>query len=98
MYEKNMMHIITINPAVPVRDEYGNIVAREYYSDDSDNPYIFAMRDDKNHEFTLELLTLLECLRLSEEEGHVPLLPGAWWIQLANRYNLRWTEKGISFK
>jgi hypothetical protein len=76
------------NPAVPVRDGAGNVSAQEKFTDCCANPLLFAMRD-KYHDFSMSLLTILECLRLAEKEGHVPPLPEGWWVQLANRYNLR---------
>ena len=39
---------------------------------------VFAMRD-KYHEFSIGLQTILECLRIAEQEGYVPQLPPEWW-------------------
>jgi hypothetical protein len=76
------------NPAVPFRNESGTITAKEKFSDCCADPLLFAMRD-KHHEFFMGLITILQCLRVAEENGHVPHLPEDWWVQLAVRYNLR---------
>jgi len=51
-----------------------------------DEPILFALRD-RFHEFSLGLLTVLECLIIAEDRGHVPRLPEGWWVDLANRYH-----------
>ncbi|MDR2819018.1 MAG: XRE family transcriptional regulator [Desulfovibrio sp.] len=76
------------NPAVPVRDESGTIPAKEKFSDCCADPLLFAMQDNF-HQFSMGLFTILQCLRVAEENGHVPHLPEDWWVQLAVRYNLR---------
>lgn len=50
-----------------------------------DEPLVFGMRD-KHHEFSVGLLTILECLNQAEEKGFVPELPPAWWSSLHNAY------------
>ena len=42
---------------------------------------VFAMRDN-NHDFSLGLSTVLECLNIAEKEGYVPKLPAEWWIDV----------------
>jgi hypothetical protein len=41
---------------------------------------------DSYHSFSLGLVTVLECLRLAEQQGHVPELPPEWWTMISNRY------------
>lgn len=38
------------------------------------DPLIFAMQD-RQHQFSLGLVTVLQCLRVAEREGFVPALP-----------------------
>lgn len=52
-----------------------------------DDYMVFAMQD-KHHQFTLGLSTILECLHAAEQEGAVPRLPEDWWLALSTRYNL----------
>lgn len=42
---------------------------------------VFAMRD-RYHEFSIGLQTVIDCLRVAEQEGYVPPLPNEWWIAL----------------
>lgn len=51
-----------------------------------EDPLIFAMQD-KQHQFSLGLITVLQCLRLAEQEGFVPALPPEWWWAVEGRYN-----------
>lgn len=46
---------------------------------------VFALQD-RHHQFSLGLTTILQCVRLAEQEGGVPALPEEWWIQVARRY------------
>lgn len=55
--------------------------------DHCDDPLLFAMRDN-HHQFAIGLFTILNCLKLAEEDGAVPKLPDEWWIDLVNRYRL----------
>lgn len=71
-----------------VQNEAHCTAAEEKTCEHCDDPLSFAMRDNY-HEFSMGLFTVLQCLRLAETEGHVPLLPEDWWVQLAVRYNLR---------
>lgn len=47
----------------------------------------FALQD-KNHTFSIGLITVLECLSFAEEQGEVPKLPSDWWISIVNRYRI----------
>ena len=48
---------------------------------------VFAMRD-RHHAFSLDLSTVLQCLRMAEQEGGVPKLPDDWWIAVERRYKI----------
>ncbi|AMB85999.1 hypothetical protein AWM79_12090 [Pseudomonas agarici] len=48
---------------------------------------VFALRD-KHHTFSLNMGTILQCLRLAEHEGAVPELPEGWWSRISRRYTL----------
>ncbi|GHV09419.1 hypothetical protein FACS1894217_13700 [Clostridia bacterium] len=48
-------------------------------------PLIFAMRD-KEHEFSLGLLTVLDCLKLAEKEGAIPELSSDWWFSVEEHF------------
>lgn len=48
---------------------------------------VFALQD-RHHAFSLDLETVLQCLRFAEAEGAVPELPTAWWRMVINRYKI----------
>lgn len=75
------------NKACKVVTESGTPAVQEKTCNHCDDPLLFAMKDNY-HEFSMGLFTVLQCLKLAETEGHVPLLPDDWWIQLAIRYDL----------
>lgn len=52
-----------------------------------DGVLLFAMRD-RHHAFTLDLETVLGCLRIAEHEGDLPELPDEWWNRVLTRYNV----------
>lgn len=49
--------------------------------EDCQEELLFAMRDQE-HDFSLGLSVVLNCLSIAEEEGFVPQLPDGWWEQL----------------
>lgn len=53
-----------------------------------DDGLIFAMQD-KNHEFSIGLLTILKCLEIAEKEGYTPKLPSEWWLAIERSYRIR---------
>ncbi len=61
---------------------------RENQCDSCDDPLLFAMQD-KHHQFSIGLFTVLNCLKLAEDEGAVPKLPDEWWVDLHNQYRLK---------
>ena len=42
---------------------------------------VFAMQD-QYHRFSIGLSTVLECLKVAEQEGYVPELPFDWWVDV----------------
>ncbi|MFC2973802.1 hypothetical protein ACFOJE_16490 [Azotobacter bryophylli] len=48
---------------------------------------LFALRD-KHHTFSLDIVTLLQCLQWAEQEGGIPELPVEWWENVLRRYPL----------
>ncbi|KAB1440345.1 XRE family transcriptional regulator [Pseudodesulfovibrio senegalensis] len=53
---------------------------------------VFAMQD-KHHDFSIGLRTILQCLRLAEQEGNVPPLPTDWWNKIACRHGTYFTTE-----
>lgn len=49
--------------------------------------WIIALRDN-HHDFSMDAATILQCLRMLEQEGAVPELSDAWWTSVACRYNI----------
>ena len=68
--------------ANPIRDRDGKIKSEDVTNNDEiyDN-LIFAMKD-KTHNFTIGLDTIIECLKIAEDEGCVPKLPERWWNEV----------------
>ncbi len=49
--------------------------------------YLFHMKN-KNHEFTIGLIDILNCVKFAEEQGALPEIPGDWWIEVKSHYRL----------
>jgi hypothetical protein len=52
-----------------------------------DGVLLFAMRDE-HHFFSMDLETVLQCIRIAEQEGELPALPSEWWNLVLDRYNV----------
>lgn len=52
-----------------------------------DDPIIFALQD-KHHQFSIGLSTILECLKFAENEHTIPPIPEEWWDQVASIINI----------
>ncbi len=52
-----------------------------------DGTLLFAMQDN-HHAFTMDLVTILQCIRIAEREGDLPPLPEEWWREIINRYKM----------
>lgn len=46
---------------------------------------VFLLRD-KEHEFSMGMTTVLQCLEFAENEGEIPPLPSDWWIMVKQRF------------
>lgn len=57
---------------------------RDPICDQCDELAIFALRDNNNNEFSLNLSTILECLKFAENEGIVPPIDEGWWIEITS--------------
>lgn len=76
------------NEASTIQNGDCHIQSQDNNCDYCNESMLFAMQDNF-HKFSIGLFTILQCLKLAEDEGHVPHLPEDWWVQLANRYNLK---------
>lgn len=47
---------------------------------------VFALRQGE-HVFSLDLETLLKCLKVAENQGHLPPIDLQWWLAVSYRYN-----------
>lgn len=76
-----------LNSANSVGDEDDNPLSKDNMSFFCcDDPILFQMRD-RYHEFSLGLFTILDCLKIAEQKGHVPKLPDEWWLSNKIRYD-----------
>lgn len=61
--------------------------AKEVLCQECGEELIFALQD-RQHQFSLGLRTVLYCLKAAEAEGCVPPLPDGWWGSIVNRHGL----------
>lgn len=52
-----------------------------------DEPLIFALQD-RHHQFSLNLSTLLACLQFAESQHAIPKIPDTWWDEIRTRFYL----------
>ena len=60
--------------------------AKEVLCPTCDEALVFGMQDSQ-HEFSLGLTTVLECLAVAEKQGYVSRLPDDWWVLIYRRYS-----------
>lgn len=58
---------------------------REILCPHCDEALVFAMKD-REHEFSLGLSSILECMVIAEHMGYIPPFSGNWWVSLERRY------------
>lgn len=58
----------------------------EHDCEDCFEQYFFKMKD-KDHEFSLGLTVVLDCLAQAQSAGVIPPIDNEWWIKVTCRYN-----------
>ena len=59
---------------------------------------VFFLRDTQNREFSLGLITVLECLAFAISNGELPKLPNSWLSDVDDVYGTDFSEQeGISY-
>ena len=48
-------------------------------------PVVFMLKQDKQ-ELSLDLFTVLNCLKLAADRGHIPRIPNDWWLDIVRSY------------
>lgn len=48
---------------------------------------VFLMKD-KDHEFSVGLSTILQCVEFAIKQGQLPKLPDSWCSSIGSRYNI----------
>jgi hypothetical protein len=61
--------------------------ANENHCERCGEPLLFALQD-KEHQFSMGITTVLQCLRLAEEKGFVPKLDMQWWFDVKANYQV----------
>lgn len=62
--------------------------AEHILCDNCFEPVVFLLRD-KDHEFSVGLTTLLECLAFAIRNGDLPKLPASWCSDVSNAFRIR---------
>ncbi|MDR2457225.1 MAG: hypothetical protein LBD41_01920 [Clostridiales Family XIII bacterium] len=57
---------------------------------------VFFLLKDNYHEFSIDIITILKCLRFAEEKLLIPELSIDFWIDVKNRYCF--SEDGFTYK
>ena len=51
-------------------------------------PLVFALETARGDAFSLDLVTLLKCLKEAEHNAAIPPIDPAWWLTIARAYNV----------
>lgn len=68
-------------------DQDGHDLAAENHCECCGEPLLFALQD-KEHQFSMGITTVLQCLRLAEQRGFVPKLSMQWWFDVKKNYRV----------
>ena len=58
---------------------------REVFCHHCDELLVFGMKY-REHEFSIGLSSILECMVIAEHMGYLPSFPDGWWVSLVRRY------------
>lgn len=58
---------------------------REVFCPRCDELLVFGMKD-REHEFSIGLSSVLECMVIAEHMGYLPSFHNEWWVSLVRRY------------
>ncbi len=51
-------------------------------------PLVFALETANGEQFSVDLRTVLMCLKTAEDEGYTPPITAEWWHTIRNHYSL----------
>lgn len=74
-----------INPALPAM-KHGKWQIEDHAQGSDCREVLLFRMVDQDHEFSLPLSVVLNCLWIAEKEGYVPKLPEQWKIDVENAY------------
>lgn len=66
-----------------MKNHHIDLIDKNVDYDSCDSPAVFIL-DNGEDTFAVHLETLLDCLRMAEDHGHVPAIDAAWWQQVIN--------------
>lgn len=61
--------------------------AENIVCDNCDEQLLFLLRDSRDNEFNVGLLTMLECIAFAVQNGNLPKLPVSWLKQIDDVYS-----------
>lgn len=54
--------------------------------DSCESPLVFALKKG-DQTFSVDLFTILNCLKFAEKENCIPTIPNDWWLRIVRHYN-----------
>lgn len=51
-------------------------------------PLVFALKTASGEAFSVDLPTILQCLKVAEQKGYTPEIDVNWWNSIRNHFNL----------
>ena len=61
-------------------------ISKDGVCEDCGVPAVFALKCGDQH-FPLDLITVLQCLKMASDNGLVAPLPDKWWHETINHFN-----------
>ncbi len=64
---------------------------KSYAEPECDNcglPLVFALETATGGQFSVDIRSILQCLKIAEDEGFTPSIDVEWWNSIRNHYSL----------
>ncbi|WP_240149692.1 hypothetical protein [Erwinia amylovora] len=83
LVHRDMFSFLSIERAFLMKENIPAVTRTRIEPDCCDSSAVFVLDNGHDH-FAVSLETILSCLKMAEEHGHVPALSAEWWCLIAN--------------
>lgn len=86
---RDMFSFLSNKKVLTMKENIPAVTRTHMDVDCCDSSAVFVLDNGHDH-FAVSLETILSCLKVAEEHGHVPEIGADWWCLIANHTALRY--------